>query len=305
MFFFLLKIINAQFFGGYGGYGSFSITEIFDRFGAENIIYLSLFLIFFTFLFTVLNRVGIFRDHYGNPNTGSLTVISLSISLLITYGFYRSNYNIEDLFYNFGFSTDSLYPVILIAILALLVFIMWRFSVGILLMVLGILLALISIFTEIIYEKTTALIIAIVLFLIGLLLTKAGRRGVIRGGKWISGKYDWKKEKSQWRGRTHVLILGVLIFILGFILGQIYIIIPGIILTLIGIWLWYRKRPGLYRPLTPGYNPIQEKRQLKSGTPIFFLGALIVIFGFLTSQTTIIIIGAILAVIGLFLRMIR
>ena len=57
--------------------------------------------------------------------------------------------------------------------------------------------------------------------------------------------------------------------------------------------------------LRKGYSPIQERRQLMSGTPIFFLGALVAIFGLLISQQTVTIIGAILAAMGLLIRIFR
>ena len=181
---FLINFVSAQFFGGgYGGsYGSFSITDIFERFGPDNIIYLSLFLILFVFIATILKRVGIFKDAYRNPDTKSVAVISLAISLMATYGIYRSDYDIESLFYNFGFSANSLYPVLAIILILASIFIIWKFRIGTLLIILGLLLGLTTLFTEIIYEKTTAMIIAAVMLLVGLLLLeRTRRRNALRG----------------------------------------------------------------------------------------------------------------------------
>ncbi|GIU68290.1 MAG: hypothetical protein KatS3mg001_140 [Candidatus Pacearchaeota archaeon] len=176
---------------------------------------------------------------------------------------------------------------------------------GVLVMILGFLI-----------NQIIVIVVGAVLVLIGLLINSKTRsrmisagkmvgRGLISGGKFIRSRYDWEKEKRQWKGRTHVLILGILVFILGLVLNQIYIMGVGVVLFLIGVWLWARKRPGLYRPLTPKYYPIQEKRQLKAGTPVMFLGALVVIFGFLINQIIVIAVGAVLVLIGLITRLRR
>jgi len=203
----------------------------------------------------------------------------------------------------------------LILILALAIFLIWKFGFSVFLIVLGALLALTAFFTDIIYEKTNAMIIGGVLFLLGLLLTRWSRGRLMAGGRWagrkLIGSYDWQKEKDQWTGRVYVLILGVLLIMLGLVLNnQKIILIAGVFFTLIGIWLWARKRPGLYRPLDfrKGYSPVQERRQWRSGNAMMFSGVLLIIFGFVlkaywgASQTVVYVfaaIGGIFFIIGL------
>jgi hypothetical protein len=296
LFLLSIKIASAQFFDSYNSFGSFSITDIFERFGPDNIIYLSLFLVLFVFIATILKRTGIFRDMQGNADTKSAAVISFAIALMSTYGIYRSDYNVQNLFYSLGFSADSLYPVLAIFLLLAIIYIMWRFSIGVSLMILGLLLGLTALFTEIIYEKNTALIIAGILLVVGFFLLRRVS-GHIRGG------YDWQKEKRQWKGRTHVMILGVLGIIFGLVLENKIIMIIGGALALVGFALWHRKRPGSYRPLGEKYMPIQKRKQLRAGTPILFLGALIAILGLIWGNDIVIISGSVLAAIGFLLRM--
>ncbi|MEK6841569.1 MAG: hypothetical protein AABX91_00260, partial [Nanoarchaeota archaeon] len=299
---FFINSVSAQFFdsfgGGYGSYGSFSITDFFERFGPDNIIYLSLFLILFVFLSAILKRTGIFRDHQGFPDMKSIAIISLSISLMSVYGIYRTSYDFTNLFYNIGFSAESLYPVLGIILLLTAVFIMWKFRIGVSLMILGILLGLTAFFTEVIYDKNIALLIAGALIVVGFFLLRKVRMG-------IAGSYDWQKEKRQWKGRSYVMILGVLGVILGLVLGNTIAMIIGGILTLIGFGLWNRKRSGSYRPLGQDYYPKQEMRQLRAGTPLLFLGAIIAILGLVLGNDITVIVGSVLAAIGFLLRIFR
>lgn len=304
---FLIQAVSAQFFGGYGG---FSLGEFFDRIDPQTAILGALFLVFFVLIFYPLSRF--FKDQYGQPNKAAAGIPAGAISFIIIYEIYRSGFNIEDLFYGLGVPSDFIYNILPIIILAFAILIIWvlgrrrdelgrktfslKRGLGGFFMLSGLLLILLSIFTEIFYEKTTVLVIGIIFLLLGIILSF---------GRATRPAYDWQKEKRQWKGRTHVFILGILLVILGLIISQIILIIAGIILTIIGAWLWYRKRPGLYRPLTPSYNWRREKKQFKSGTPVLFLGILVVIFGLIVNQTTIVIVGAIIAVIGLLLRIFK
>ena len=101
------------------------------------------------------------------------------------------------------------------------------------------------------------------------------------------------------------MILGVLGVILGLVLGNTIAMIIGGILTLIGFGLWNRKRPGSYRPLGESYHPKQEMRQLRAGTPLLFLGAIIAILGLVLGNDITVIVGSVLAAIGFLLRIFK
>ena len=195
----LTQVVSAQFFGGYG---RFSITDFFSSIEPATITLGLLFFIFFALIFYVLSRV--FKDQYGQPNKGIAGTISLALSLLIIYGLYRTGFDLGNIFYNLGFSVGALYPIlsVLFLIIAILLIRKLRFS-GFLILF-GLFIILLTIFTDIFYEKLVALTIGVVLFLIGVWLWRRGRRmmrgigrGALRAGKWVGSKYDWEKEKKQ------------------------------------------------------------------------------------------------------------
>ena len=71
-------------------------------------------------------------------------------------------------------------------------------------MITGLLLALLTLLTDIFYEKGLVLIIGVVMFIIGIVWwwKKRGRytavgEGAVAAGRYIGGKYDWEKEKRQ------------------------------------------------------------------------------------------------------------
>jgi len=174
---FLTQAVSAQFFGSYG---SFSITDFFSSIDPETITLGLLFFIFFALLFYALSRF--FKDQHGQPNKGIAGTIAFALAFLIIYGIYRSGFSLENLFYGVGIPSGIL-PIIL---LALAVLVIWglgrrkdefgkktfslRRGLGGFFMLLGLLFILLSIFTDIFYEKTTVFIIGLGLLLIGLWL---------------------------------------------------------------------------------------------------------------------------------------
>jgi hypothetical protein len=195
----LTQVISAQF---YSGYGSFSLTNFFDRIDPQTIILVLLFLIFFALIFYALSRI--FKDPYGQPNKGIAGTIAFAVTSLIIYGLYRTGFDLGSIFYNWGFSVGSLYPILAVVFLIVAFLLIWKLGFGRFLMTFGLFIILLTAFTEIFYEKGLVLIIGIVLLGIGLLLGRRSRRvmggvgrGALRAGKWVGSKYDWEKEKRQ------------------------------------------------------------------------------------------------------------
>jgi len=196
----LIQVISAQF---YSGYGSFSLANFFDRIDPQTIILVLLFLIFFAFIFYALSRI--FKDPYGQANKGIAGVIAFAISAMIIYGLYRTGFDLGNIFYNLGFSADFLYPILAIIILVFAILIIrslgrtkkdefgrrtfsLRRGLGGFFMVFGLFIILLTIFTEIFYEKGITLIIGIVSLVIGLLLWRRRRKNrgprSQRGQRW-------------------------------------------------------------------------------------------------------------------------
>lgn len=168
---------SAQFFG-YGGYGGFSITNFINTLDPATVVYGLLFFVFFTLLFLVFTRLKLFKGQRRSPwepqqtNTAAAGVISFAISALMVYYLYRSGYNLQYFFDSLGFS-GSLGSVLLVVIMVFVAaVIIIKFKIPGFLMVSGLFLILVSIFTNLIYEKGLALIIGFGLIVIGIFVGK-------------------------------------------------------------------------------------------------------------------------------------
>ncbi len=167
---FLINFVSAQFFGGYG---SFSITGFLD---SPDIVLLALFLIIAAFVAFVLRRSNVFRSSNGENNRGIIAVISFSISLLSVYGIYNSGFNLQGIFSGLGISSGIMPLLIWAVIFAAAIFIIWQLSFGVFLLISGLIMIIISIFTNLIYEKTAAFFIGLVLLIAGIFFWKKSRK---------------------------------------------------------------------------------------------------------------------------------
>jgi len=167
----LIQVISAQFYSGYGG---FSLGEFFDRIDPQTIILVLLFLIFFALIFYALSRI--FKDPYGQPNKGIAGTIAFCISAIIIYGLYRTGFDLGSVFYDWGFSVGSLYPILSVLFLIVAGLLIWKLKISGFLMTFGLFIILLTIFTDIFYEKGLVLIIGIVLLVVGFLLWRRRRR---------------------------------------------------------------------------------------------------------------------------------
>jgi hypothetical protein len=168
---FFINLVSAQFFSGYG---RFSITDLFYSIDPPTMTLGLLFLIFFAFIFFVLGRV--FKDSYGQPNKGIAGTISFAVSALIIYGLWSSGFDLSDIFYSLGLSSDLLYFLLPVIILLASLLIIWKFEIRGFLIIFGLFIMILTIFTEVIYEKGIAFVIGLVMFLIGLELWRRKRK---------------------------------------------------------------------------------------------------------------------------------
>lgn len=124
---FLLSISFVSAFGFGGYYGDFSISGIFDRIDSQDMILTITFVVLFLFIASSLKRVGIFRNIYGYPDTGTIGIIAFCVAVGATYGIYYSGYvyYIEDFFSGFDFSA----PWVIVAIVIFLLFVIYRFFI--------------------------------------------------------------------------------------------------------------------------------------------------------------------------------
>ncbi len=158
--FFLISFASAY----YGSYSSFSIGNLLDNIDPSTMILGALFIIFFFILNLTFGKF--FKDSEGNPSKGTW-IPALATTSLIIYGLNKTNFDFEELFYNIGFSEDILTTILPLILLAGIIFLIWKFTFGIVSMTCGGLLILIS-FTNLIYEKGITLVLGIILLGIGI-----------------------------------------------------------------------------------------------------------------------------------------
>jgi len=182
----VLSILLINFVSAFShyGYNRFSITGFFSSINPDDMILMTLFIIIFAFINFSLGKI--FRDSYGNPNKATAGVVAFAVTSLIIYGFWRTGFNLSGLFYNVGISEDMLFFIIPIILIVAAIFIVSKIGWAALFLIFGLLMLLITIFTDLIYEKGTALIIGFVLFLIGLWLWWRKRRDSLGYGEGIS-----------------------------------------------------------------------------------------------------------------------
>lgn len=181
---FLISLVSAQLFGGYG---SFSIANFFDSFDSATITYLFVFLILFTLITMGLARLPMFRSPYGRPNSVATGTIAFAFSGLAVYYMYRNNFGLADFFYDIGISGGIFSILIGILLLLMVVFIIWKFKFKGFFFIVGILLIFGAI-TDIIYEKGWALVLGVVFMIIWFWLWRRTRGYVESSGRWVGDK---------------------------------------------------------------------------------------------------------------------
>lgn len=113
-------------------------------------------------------------------------VVSLIIAGLVAYGSYDLGY---------GVPSDWLYPVIWIIFTITAIIVIWKAGFSIFLSSIGVILLLISIFTDIFYESGTAILIGAILLLIGLWLWNKKRK-THKGERKILSRKSNKDKKT-------------------------------------------------------------------------------------------------------------
>ncbi len=207
----LINFVSAY----YGSYSSFSLSNLLDSIDSSTMILGAVFIISFAFLNFALSKF--FKEQKAIAG-----VVAFVISLLIVWGINRTGFDFEGLFYGIGFSEGILSVILPIILIIGAAIIVWKFNFAILLLIFGILLLFITVFTEIIYANGIATIIGIAAVLIGIYLISKKKRintsyksypynippkfrkrdlpsrpGRFRNALKRYNKYDWEKEKKQ------------------------------------------------------------------------------------------------------------
>lgn len=159
----LLSLFLINFASAYGYYSG-SLGDALDRIDPSAIVLGLLFLIAFAFLNWILGR-------YFKDNRATAGVIAFASSLLIIYGLYRSGFDTEGFFGDFGVGTDLIYTFIPLILLAGIIYLFWKFKKKALLII-GLLLIGLSFFA---YEKEILWLIGGVLIIIWALWALMGK----------------------------------------------------------------------------------------------------------------------------------
>ncbi|MBU4308255.1 MAG: hypothetical protein KJ566_00460 [Nanoarchaeota archaeon] len=159
----LLGLAPINFVSAYGLYGGFSFRNLFAGLNPNDVFLGVAFILFLFFLIKAFSKFS--KDKYGNPS-GAAWVPALALSIGLTYGLTRVNFDITSFFYGFGLSEDFLMAFFGIVVgLGMLYaikekkFKYFLIGFGILFVVLG--------FTELVYAKGTAIWIGVVLIFLG------------------------------------------------------------------------------------------------------------------------------------------
>jgi len=131
-------LVLTNFISAYS-YSSTSITDLFANFGGDNLWLLIVFFVSLALITTILNRTRFFEE-----NRAASGVISLMLSLGITYGLYSKGimFDVTEMFYGLGFSDMAIDLFVFFITAGLGLFLRYKFRTHAFLVVGGILVAL-------------------------------------------------------------------------------------------------------------------------------------------------------------------
>lgn len=214
LFIFMINLVSAA------SYNSFSIQGFFNQIAMSDL------LIFATFVITFLVfQIPLKRAFVGNERTA--VVISMILSLAVSWGVARFNLDLSSLLFGLGIDEEILWIIIPLIILAGLLYLAYKFNVGVILILLGIFILAIAVSTDLIYSEGMAIVLGIIFLLGGVAAIKIRER--------LRGKTSFIK---RYLGSLMFIVVGVLTFLLsnsdkGFWFGIIFIAI-GIITMFFG-----------------------------------------------------------------------
>jgi len=141
---------------------AYSLGDLLGDIESSTMILGAIFVVSFAVLNFALSRF--FKDKYGEPNKATAGIVSFVLALLMTWGINKTGFDIEGLLFDIGISSDLLYTVVPILILAGIALLIWKFGKKSL-FIIGGLFILASFF---VYEKVITLTIGVILLIIGI-----------------------------------------------------------------------------------------------------------------------------------------
>ena len=196
----LLTLVTGLFLMGfisaYSTSGIFSLTGILDSLDPANIFLGGIFLIAFAMLNMVLSKV--FKDNAGQPNTTVAGVVAFVLSVFIIYGLNRTGFDIQGFFFDLGISSDTLYPIVAIVLIAGSIFVIAQYGLRSLLAILGGFFIIASFF---VYEAEAMLILGIFFEVFAFMLWAWNKKKARNSGDFetLKGAGRWGAKKT-WGG---------------------------------------------------------------------------------------------------------
>jgi hypothetical protein len=180
------------------------LRDMFYRIQFENLLLGLVFVLLLAATMTLLGRSKRFRN-----NQAMKTVLSLCFSLLLIYGIARSNVNLENIFYNVGFSQGGLYKIILVLMVVFIAGIglvknhygHWKWRLYRILIIVPGVLIILTFFENLIYAKGMIVFIGIPMLAVGLILWWRRRRGFISYKKTNAGRKEIIRYEAKQRGK--------------------------------------------------------------------------------------------------------
>lgn len=156
IFFLAICILLTSFASAY------SLSDALNQLDEQTLLLGLVFIVSFTVINFAVGR-------FFSEQRSVASIIAFAASLTITYEINRIGFNLTNFFYGFGISSDLLFTIAPLVVIAGLIYLIWKFTLRGVLTVLGTLLILIS-FTNLVYDKQTVFIIGIILLAIGIAL---------------------------------------------------------------------------------------------------------------------------------------
>lgn len=195
------------------------VREVFSTMDVESMLLGIAFVILLAVLMFILGRIRIFQK-----NQGVKTIVGICISLLAVYGISKSRWDIEGFFYNLGFGINTVYVLIIPAIIAFFIITMIatdeitgrrRFRIYRSFIIAGLIFIILK-FTPMAYGNG-ALYVGIPLLVIGLLLWNAKRKRIkkyfrerhMNPAEYLREKDRLKKKENQDKVNNQVNITNI------------------------------------------------------------------------------------------------
>lgn len=152
----ILILISINFVSAYN-YSTLDFSDILNSIDPQTMFLVTIFLVSFSLLYFSLSRVF-------NKNQAIAGVLAFTISLFLVYSANQAGIDFEGTFSDFGIDSEMAFPILSIITLALAIILWVKLGLGIMMILFGFLLVIMSFFA---YEKALLSIIGATLILVG------------------------------------------------------------------------------------------------------------------------------------------